>query len=343
MSKIKFYNKHSSSIDLSMNDIGDKEAIILANALKSYCDLLYLNLSMNKIWDIGVESLAKALNHGILRELNLLANNIGDNGAFILASALATNNTLETLHLNSNSIGNAGASALAEVLNTNTTLTHLALDGNDIDNIDSFGLVFATNTTLKILGVGNNEIGDISAISFFESLKTNQSLIELRINNNRFGEIGLIQLTLMLGTNNTLKTLDLRNSKINNTGIELIANALKINTGLEKINLEWNIFDEYLPLKSAFEYNTTILEKPCYIDDEAINTYITQACKKNEKMYMGTYFTRLNYYNMPDLLKKALTTTLLFGMIKHDNMVQSILPMRVWVIIFQFWTRKDWS
>ncbi|GBG35039.1 Protein kinase, putative, partial [Hondaea fermentalgiana] len=114
---------------LAKNDIGDKGATALANALASYETLQTLNLGGNKIGDEGTTALANALaSYESLQTLNLGGNNIGDEGAMALANALANNESLHTLHLGGNNIGDEGAMALANALANNASLHTLDFD-----------------------------------------------------------------------------------------------------------------------------------------------------------------------------------------------------------------------
>ncbi|KAG0007408.1 hypothetical protein BGZ82_005419, partial [Podila clonocystis] len=68
-----------------------------------------LNLSVNSIGDNGAQALSEALKtNSTLTTLNLSGNSIGNNGAQALSEALKTNPTLTTLNLRSNSIRENG-------------------------------------------------------------------------------------------------------------------------------------------------------------------------------------------------------------------------------------------
>ena len=93
-------------LDLRANQIGDEEAIALAEALK-------VNVTLTKL-DLG-------------------CNQIGDAGARALAEGLKVNGNLTSLDLCLNQIGEAGARALAEALKLNVTILLLHLDGKQLD------------------------------------------------------------------------------------------------------------------------------------------------------------------------------------------------------------------
>ena len=97
------------TLDIYDNNIGNKEAIALVDALK-----------VNKT----------------LATLNMNNNNIGVEGAQALANALGKdgNTSLTILKMRSNSIGDAGAQALADALKVNTTLIQFSIVMNDVNN-----------------------------------------------------------------------------------------------------------------------------------------------------------------------------------------------------------------
>ena len=67
-----------------------------------------------------------------LKELNLVVEFIGDEGAQSLSESLKFNSTLTSLTLAWNNIGSSGAQSLSESLKFNSTLTTLHLLDNNI-------------------------------------------------------------------------------------------------------------------------------------------------------------------------------------------------------------------
>ena len=109
-------------------------ALELSRALRINMTLKTLNLSCNKISDIGATALANALHVNVsLRILNCYLNDISDKGATAFARALHENTTLTKLDVHDNIIGEEGLTAFDTVLQTNTTLTILTLDDHECD------------------------------------------------------------------------------------------------------------------------------------------------------------------------------------------------------------------
>ena len=114
-------------------------------------DIVDLSLTHNNIGDEGATHLATALrDNPPLLALNLSYNNIGNNGAASLADALTVNSTLTALNLGYNRIGNEGVLRLNRALHDNEELVALNLYG-DLDHIDVEGLrTTPLDTRLKL-------------------------------------------------------------------------------------------------------------------------------------------------------------------------------------------------
>ena len=147
---------------------GDYTAVgiqAIADALRVNTSLKSLDLSSNKIGQVGGEALAKALivivrgSKGLcfgtsLTDLNLGYNSIGPEGGVALADALCINASLKSLDLDNNSLGPGGGVALADALRVNTSLTDLNLR--------------------------SNLIGPEGGVALADALRVNDSLTEVR-------------------------------------------------------------------------------------------------------------------------------------------------------------------
>ncbi|XP_011270287.1 hypothetical protein CAOG_08676, partial [Capsaspora owczarzaki ATCC 30864] len=124
----------SGSLFLNEIQIGDSEALAIAEALKA---------------------------NETMTELYLVQNNIGNAGARAMAEALKVNTTITTLFMGGNRIGQAGAQAIAEALQVNTTLTALGLGANEIGDAGAQAIAEALteNKTLRDLNLRDNQIG----------------------------------------------------------------------------------------------------------------------------------------------------------------------------------------
>ncbi|CAF4173688.1 unnamed protein product [Adineta steineri] len=122
-------------------------------------------------------------------KLNLSDNSITSKGAFILASGLKNNLTLQVLNLCATRIGDSGVQYIAKALSIN-------------------------NNVIKVLNISNSGLMDKSAEDLAALLKTNKTLIYLNLAGNEFGDEGIAILANALQNhNNTLEYLNLSYNK----------------------------------------------------------------------------------------------------------------------------------
>ncbi|CAF0794990.1 unnamed protein product [Adineta steineri] len=256
---------------LPYNGFGDNLIQHVAVALLDYKALTKLDLSGNRIGDIGAQHLADALrNHqsslgGTNPYINQ-GNRIGDEEAKYFADALKMNKTLTTLNLSRNSIGNIGVKYLSDALQNNTTITILDLSWN---RIEDFGVQYLAdalrnNQTLINLNLEGNRIQNNGLKYFANALIDNKTLIHLELKENlgsyspvagpviqtrnekTFTKINLQQNKVgdnearfladeFLGElRSTLITPDHQLNRIGDTEAQQIASALKNNEALNK-------------------------------------------------------------------------------------------------------------
>ena len=148
--------KKCTELWLYRNKLTSNGMPLLASSLINNTTLKSLDLSFNRIGDLGVCALADVLlpaHHSSLRILYLSHAGVSDDGAKHLAELLKTNMTLAELWLSDNEIGDGGVQSLAQVLACqNKTLKFLSLSMNSSvtdSSIDALLLMFEQNRTLK--------------------------------------------------------------------------------------------------------------------------------------------------------------------------------------------------
>ena len=149
--------------------MGPSGALAVAGVLKQvYKSLDTLDLSYNRLGDVGAVCLAGALKHcSYLKQLQLNRNIIGDEGAMALARCLQTCNQLTTLNLSDNEIGDSGALCLGNYLKDCNCLQTLRLNHNLISGCGAVGVAEGVKHCryLHTLEIGWNFI-------FFEDVNT---------------------------------------------------------------------------------------------------------------------------------------------------------------------------
>jgi len=118
--------------------------------------------SRRGLTDADVPSIIKLMDSGKIVDLILAKNEIGDDGAVAIASALLHNKSILHLSLAGNLIGERGGLAFAKVLAANNTLKSLFLSSNDLGDTANRALLVANAERSKpmcglnglVLGIG---------------------------------------------------------------------------------------------------------------------------------------------------------------------------------------------
>jgi len=230
-----------TSLDLSSNKVRDVGARAIAENLTQ---LQKLNLESNNVGDAGARVIAEHLTQ--LQELDLSYNDVGVEGARAIAKHLAQ---LKTLDLKSNSMWSEGARAIAEHL---TQLKELNLENNYVGD-EGARAIAEHLTQLQTLNLYNNNVGDAGARILAQRMT---QLQRLNLGWNDVGDAGaraiaekLTQLTTLslwgndvgvggaraIAANLTqLKELDLGRNNVGDAGARTIAEHL---TQLQTLNL----------------------------------------------------------------------------------------------------------
>lgn len=165
------------SLNLLGCDVNNSAAIRLATTLAT-SNIKTLNLTFNRIGDVGVKAIAKALiATPALNELGLGSNLITDHGAAELAKALQHQSSCVTfLNVSGNMIGNCGAAALGVhyvsscvSVASAPTLFFLAPCGNDRAFLFNFVLTAIVLSSVQTM------------------LEVNPSLVEICLDSNYIG------------------------------------------------------------------------------------------------------------------------------------------------------------
>lgn len=96
-------------------------AVSISEMIKINHTLQVINISENKIGDIGITAIAGTLDNATISELNVSKCNITVTGVKSLAAGLIINHAIKSLNVESNDITVDGSAALLEAAVTNRT------------------------------------------------------------------------------------------------------------------------------------------------------------------------------------------------------------------------------
>ena len=133
----KYQKNTISTLNLCLNEltplvIGDLNNFILNQKMS----LKELILHRNKLSNEGIMALASIINDTCLDDVQLGANEVGDDGVIALCEKLKTNTHLKKLSLSHNHIGKNAILAIVDMLEVNRTLEYLSLESCQLSQIE---------------------------------------------------------------------------------------------------------------------------------------------------------------------------------------------------------------
>ena len=229
--------------------------------LKKAVEILKKNdcahMAVGGLWPKHAVELAEALADNtalMMLDLNQY-NEVGDDGAAALGTALRKNRSLRALFVANNAISEDGAESLAEMLDP--------LDGG--------------NDSLQSLDLGANEIGVVGAKAIAKALKHNKGLRALYIGANGIGDKGAKAFAATLKSNDALGTLFMRKNRITDVALKLLLAAMDSNTALTKFDIE--------PYKLSISgQGGDLKDQPATPDDNNVSDELLVAMKAKVKV-----------------------------------------------------------
>ncbi|XP_067856946.1 LOW QUALITY PROTEIN: nucleotide-binding oligomerization domain-containing protein 1-like [Heptranchias perlo] len=180
-------------VRLSVNQVTDDGAKVLAEELTKYKIIKVLGLYRNQITDVGARFVAQVIEEcPSLRTLKIGLNKLTSEGGKSLAQAIQKSKTIKDIGMWGNQIGDSGAVAFAEALRNHPSLKELSLAANGIstEGGESLAAALRDNSSLKIFWLTENQLNDEVAGAFAETLRVNKSLLHLWLINNKITAVG---------------------------------------------------------------------------------------------------------------------------------------------------------
>jgi Ran GTPase-activating protein (RanGAP) involved in mRNA processing and transport len=157
-----------------------------------------------------------------IRTLSMHSNELGANGAGLLAEALESNDTIVRLDLSRNSVQPMGAASLANALTRNSSLRSLDLSSNKLGGAGvqvlfaAFGTEKGLNNTLRDLGLADNDFGkDRDTINTVcSSIVQNQTLHPMNLQDNKVGDESAVAIAPVVRRTGVLRKLNIGGADI---------------------------------------------------------------------------------------------------------------------------------
>ncbi len=174
-------------------------------------------------------------------ELSLRSAGLTPVGAFYIAKFLIRKPTVTLLDISINSIGALGASYISKAL-ASCALTNINFNCNHIGDEGFENVVTALKgtTSLRKLTVGTNSITVKGVKHMLDSFKNNEALTCIDLEGNAIGSEGFRSLCMLVSLNVCITSLGLRSIGISDEDAKYAYKALRGNTRIVSLNLQYN-------------------------------------------------------------------------------------------------------
>ncbi|XP_069128994.1 leucine-rich repeat-containing protein 74A-like [Argopecten irradians] len=206
-----------NTLSLSNSFLSQKDIRIMSVFLANNATILHVDISGNDIGQKGAISLAEAIHENVfITDLNVSNTNIDGKGVHALVKALLVNRTVTKLYLSGNKLDNENTTDLTKLIQESDYITDLDLSHNELDEVVACSLApaIAGNVTLKRLVLAWNHFRRTGATLIVKAVCNNVELHEVDLSWNGLGEEGCRAFKEHLGRNQTLEILDISNNRI---------------------------------------------------------------------------------------------------------------------------------
>ena len=231
--------------------LGPEASKILLQVIWNQKKYFYLDLSLNRLSDLGATFLADYIrSRPPIIHLDLRSNCIFVKGAISLFQALEDNDTVVSLDFSSidgidrNKIGTQGCKSLAQLLQRNEIISHLnlSMSGISADGCLFLSSALSQNKSLIHLDLSINRFGTPGAVNLFKENNSLSSLEYLNLSRNGIGD-GISQtLGRQIELSKSIRVLDFTDNHLTKTFLQKIYRPLQ-NSSITTLLLSRNRFD----------------------------------------------------------------------------------------------------
>ena len=163
-----------------------------------------------------------------LTKLSISNNNITDEAADDIATAISCNIHLQELNLSHNDLQASGAIKIARSLQKLSSLIKLYINHNNISHeaADDIAAAISSNVCLQELNLGGNHFQALGAIKVSKALQSIVTLTKLYICDNNITHNAADDIAAVISCNNQIEELDISRNNLQVVGIKKIAKKL---------------------------------------------------------------------------------------------------------------------
>lgn len=241
-------NRHLADLDLSSNVISSEGAMFLADMLPC-CNLVTFILNGNNVETIGAFAIAAASQYSrSLEVLGLCGNNIGDDGAIHLSLMARSHPRLKAILVDDNCISERGFREIGEAHRQNPRLGMMAASWNACSPV-AMGYIANSMQNMMYLYLDRCGIGDKQTEILANALRSNRTVRDLYLEGNSIGCFGARYVASALEVNNCLEGLFLSDGN-EREGARCLCNVLRTcNATMKRLE----IHDKYHNIQREME------------------------------------------------------------------------------------------
>lgn len=251
------------AVRIHENNIGPNGGLILSVFLERLEFLEIINVSYCGLGDVGIVTLAKALQSKTMTKMNLRCNNVTMKGSLQLFQSLENSKRLNHFEFGENKVGilhrQMGDSATAfsfdptedvseafakMLMSCRESIEHLGLwnCGIGYTSILDDPMVFSKLSELTELVLQENQLEDNHAATLGECLPSLKNLQSLMLRSNNIGPTGARKLTNGIERCPSLRSIFLDRNKISNFEVltEIVEVATKSLEKLQELDISYN-------------------------------------------------------------------------------------------------------
>jgi Ran GTPase-activating protein (RanGAP) involved in mRNA processing and transport len=234
------------TLDLCDNPLGPGGGEVVREIILAHASsLTVLLLARCDLRDLGVSEIFTFIPEG-LRVIDLCGNDVGDAGAFEIASSVMGMDPEElTINLEDSLITSRGAQLIARAVALWPNVRFL-LSGNRImaGGFVEICRALAADHNCEVVAYNRMHIHDDGAVALAELIRVNTSVRRVVATHNCIGDLGAASIASnLLVTQVGVTELDLHGNHIRIPGVRSIAAMLRLNNTLTSLNLSHNCFD----------------------------------------------------------------------------------------------------
>ena len=317
-------------IDLRNNDMTEKVAVNLANAIRANIFLEVLLLGNNNFQSSSAIIFKALQNISFLKLLDVSNNNMTGKVVYDLADVIANNTSLEGLYLGGNNL-QSSAGVILQALKGVSNVKVLDLDDNNMSEEVASDLadVIKNNVQLEELRLFNNKLQS-SCTVILQALKRNSNLKKLNLSDNNMTGKVVYDLADVIANNTSLEWLYLGGNNLQSSA-GVILQALKGVSNVKVLDLNDNNMSEEVASDLADVIKNNVQLEELHLFNNKLQsscTVILQALKRNSNLkklnLKGNNMTGKVVYDLADVITN---NTSLEALLLDGNNLQSCVDV----------------